>query len=82
MFPINRNRRLRSSKVIRDLVSENKINLNDLIVPLFIVEGKKIKEEIKSMPNYFRMSIDIIEEEVKILYKLGLKSVLLFVKNT
>ena len=80
MFPINRNRRLRSSKVIRDLVSENKINLNDLIVPLFIVEGKKIKEEIKSMPNYFRMSIDIIEEEVKILYKLGLKSVLLFVK--
>ena len=42
MFPINRNRRLRSSKVIRDLVSENKINLNDLIVPLFIVEGKKI----------------------------------------
>ena len=80
MFPINRNRRLRSSKVIRDLVSENKINLNDLIVPLFIVEGKKIKEEIKSMPNYFRMSIDVIEKEVKILYKLGLKSVLLFVK--
>jgi len=80
MFPINRNRRLRSSKVIRDLVSENKINLNDLIVPLFIVDGKKIKEEIKSMPNYFRMSIDVIEKEVKILYKLGLKSVLLFVK--
>ena len=80
MFPINRNRRLRNSKVIRDLVSENKINLNDLIVPLFIVEGKKIKEEIKSMPNYFRMSIDIIEKEIKVLYKLGLKSVLLFVK--
>ena len=80
MFPINRNRRLRNSKVIRDLVSENKINLNDLIVPLFIVEGKKIKEEIKSMPNYFRMSIDIIEKEVKVLYKLGLKSVILFVK--
>ena len=80
MFPINRNRRLRNSKVIRDLVSENKINLNDLIVPLFIVEGKKIKEEIKSMPNYFRMSLDIIEKEVKVLYKLGLKSVLLFVK--
>ena len=80
MFPIYRNRRLRSSKVIRELVSENKISLNDLIVPLFITEGKKIKEEIKSMPNYFRMSIDIIEKEVKVLYKLGLKSVLLFVK--
>ena len=80
MFPINRNRRLRSSKVIRDLVSENKINLTDLIVPLFIKDGKNIKEEIESMPNYFRMSIDIIEKEVKFLYKIGLKSVLLFVK--
>jgi len=80
MFPINRNRRLRSSKVIRDLVSENKINLTDLIVPLFIKDGKNIKEEIESMPNYYRMSIDIIEKEVKFLYKIGLKSVLLFVK--
>ena len=80
MFPINRNRRLRSSKVIRDLVSENKINLTDLIVPLFIKDGKNIKEEIESMPNYYRMSIDVIEKEVKFLYEIGLKSVLLFVK--
>ena len=61
MFPINRNRRLRSSKVIRDLVSENKINLTDLIVPLFIKDGKNIKEEIESMPSYYRMSLDVIE---------------------
>ena len=80
MFPINRNRRLRSSKVIRDLVSENKINLTDLIVPLFIKDGKNIKEEIESMPSYFRMSLDVIEKEVKFLYEIGLKSVLLFVK--
>ena len=80
MFPINRNRRLRSSKVIRDLVSENKINLTDLIVPLFIKDGKNIKEEIESMPSYYRMSIDVIEKEVKFLYEIGLKSVLLFVK--
>tara|TARA_Y100001970_G_scaffold29608_1_gene36635 strand:+ start:30328 stop:31299 length:972 start_codon:yes stop_codon:yes gene_type:complete len=80
MFPINRNRRLRSSKVIRDLVSENKINLTDLIVPLFIKDGKNIKEEIKSMPSYYRMSLDLIEKEVKFLYEIGLKSVLLFVK--
>ena len=80
MFPINRNRRLRSSKVIRDLVSENKINLTDLIVPLFIKDGKNIKEEIESMPSYYRMSLDIIEKEVKFLYEIGLKSVLLFVK--
>ena len=80
MFPINRNRRLRSSKVIRDLVSENKINLTDLIVPLFIKDGKYIKEEIESMPSYYRMSLDVIEKEVKFLYEIGLKSVLLFVK--
>ena len=80
MFPINRNRRLRSSKVIRDLVSENKINLTDLIVRLFIKDGKNIKEEIESMPSYYRMSLDVIEKEVKFLYEIGLKSVLLFVK--
>ena len=80
MFPINRNRRLRSSKVIRDLVSESKINLTDLIVPLFIKDGKNIKEEIESMPSYYRMSLDVIEKEVKFLYEIGLKSVLLFVK--
>ncbi len=80
MFPINRNRRLRSSKVIRDLVSENKINLTDLIVPLFIKDGKNIKEEIESMPSYYRMSLDVIDKEVKFLYEIGLKSVLLFVK--
>ena len=80
MFPINRNRRLRSSKVIRDLVSENKINLTDLIVPLFIKDGKNIKEEIESMPSYYRTSLDVIEKEVKFLYEIGLKSVLLFVK--
>ena len=80
MFPINRNRRLRSSKVIRDLVSENKINLTDLIVPLFIKDGKNIKEEIESMPSYYRMSLDVIEKEVKFLYEIGLKSVLLFIK--
>ena len=51
MFPIYRNRRLRSSKVIRELVSENKISLNDLIVPLFIIEGKKIKEEIDKIQS-------------------------------
>ena len=80
MFPINRNRRLRSSKFIRDLVSENKINLTDLIVPLFIKDGKNIKEEIESMPSYYRMSLDVIKKEVKFLYEIGLKSVLLFVK--
>lgn len=80
MYPLRRNRRLRSNESIRSLVRETVISPNDFIVPLFIVEGKNLKEEISSMPGYFRFSLDLIEKEVKELWKLGLKSVLLFVK--
>lgn len=80
MFPIHRNRRLRTNLAIRSLVKETFLTPNDFIVPLFIVEGKNIKEEIASMPNYYRFSLDLIENEVKTLWKMGLKSVLLFVK--
>ena len=80
MFPLTRNRRLRSNEAIRSLVRETTISPNDFLVPLFIVEGKNIKEEIPSMPNYFRFSLDELEKEVKELWRMGLKSVLLFVK--
>lgn len=80
MYPIRRNRRLRTNEAIRALVRETIITPNDFLVPLFIVEGKGIKDEIASMPNYFRYSLDLLEGEVKELWKLGLKSVLLFVK--
>lgn len=80
MFPLRRNRRLRANESIRSLVRETYITPNDFLVPLFIVEGKSIKEEIASMPNYFRYSLDNLEKEVKELWKLGLKGVLLFVK--
>ena len=80
MFPLRRNRRLRTNESIRSLVRETIITPNDFLVPLFIVEGKDIKEEIASMPNYFRYSLDLLENEVKELWKMGLKSVLLFVK--
>lgn len=80
MFPYQRPRRLRKNKTIRDLVQETKLHPDDFIVPLFIVEGKNQKEEIASMPNYFRMSLDLIKQEVKELWAMGLKSVLLFVK--
>ena len=80
MFPLRRNRRLRTNETIRSLVRETIITPNDFIVPLFVVEGKGVKEEIASMPNYFRYSLDLIENEVKALWSLGLKSVLLFVK--
>jgi len=80
MYPLKRNRRLRSNEAIRSLVRETIITPNDFLVPLFIVEGKGVKEEIASMPNYFRYSLDLLENEVKELWNLGLKSVLLFVK--
>ena len=80
MFPLQRNRRLRSNEAIRSLVRETILHPNDFIVPLFVVEGSNIKEEIPSMTNYFRMSLDNIEKEIQELWKLGLKSVLLFVK--
>ena len=80
MYPLRRNRRLRTNETIRSMVRENIISPNDFLVPLFVVEGKGVKEEITSMPNYFRFSLDLLEKEVKELWKLGLKSVLLFVK--
>lgn len=80
MYPLRRNRRLRTNETIRSLVRETIITPNDFLVPLFVVEGKDVKEEIASMPNYFRYSLDLLEKEVQELWKLGLKSVLLFVK--
>ena len=77
MHQLKRNRRLRANKSIRGLIRENHISENDFLVPLFVVEGKGIKEEISSMPNYFRYSLDTLENEVKELWALGLKSVLL-----
>lgn len=80
MYPLNRFRRLRQNDSIRQLVQENQLSTNDFIVPLFIVEGENIREEIPSMPNYFRQSLDHIPAEVNSLWELGLKAVLLFVK--
>lgn len=80
MFPLKRNRRLRTNQAIRSLVRETSISTNDFLVPLFVVEGKGVKEEISSMPNYYRYSLDLLSAEVKELWSLGLKSVLVFVK--
>lgn len=80
MYILRRNRRLRTNEAIRALARETSVSCNDFIVPMFVVEGKNIKEEIPSMPNYFRYSLDNLQKEVKELWNLGLKSVLLFVK--
>lgn len=80
MYPLRRNRRLRTNEAIRSLVRETIITPNDFVAPLFVTEGKGVKEEIQSMPEYFRLSLDHLEKEIKELWKLGIKSVLLFVK--
>ncbi len=80
MYPLRRNRRLRANESIRRLVRETIITPDDFLVPLFVVEGKGIKDEIPSMPNYYRLSLDTLEKEVKELWKMGLCAVLLFVK--
>lgn len=77
---MRRNRRLRTNEAIRSLVRETYITPNDFLVPLFVVEGNGKKEEIASMPNYYSFSLDLLKDEVKMLWSLGLKSVLLFVK--
>ena len=77
---LRRNRRLRTNESVRSLVRETFISPNDFLVPIFVVEGKQVKEEIASMPGYYRYSLDLLKQEIKELWSLGLKSVLLFVK--
>jgi porphobilinogen synthase len=80
MFLQRRNRILRTTPAIRSLVAETVLTPNDFIVPLFIDEGTNVKTEIASMPGYYRNSLDVTVKEVKELWNMGLKSVLLFIK--
>ena len=81
MYLQRRNRILRKSPAIRSMVAETHLTPGDFIVPLFIDEGRNSKTEISSMPGYYRSSLDITIKEVKELWSMGLKSVLLFVKS-
>ncbi len=77
-FPHLRLRRLRGSKAMRDLVRETELNLNDLVMPLFLKYGKNRKDAIASMPGQFQLSLDNLPEEIHELKSLGVQSVLLF----
>src|SRR5678815_4896708 len=80
MYLQRRNRILRATPAIRSLVAETVLTPNDFIVPLFIDEGDNIQTEIASMPNYYRRSLDLTVKEIKELWSMGIKSVLLFIK--
>ena len=75
-----RNRILRQSPAVRAMVAETILRPADFIAPLFITEGNNVKEEISSMQGYFRMSLDNTQKEVKELWNLGIRCVLLFIK--
>ncbi|MBX2078377.1 porphobilinogen synthase [Campylobacter peloridis] len=71
-------RRLRLNENIRNLVRENSLHVDDLIYPLFVVEGSNIKNEISSMPGVYQMSLDEILKECDELIKLNIKAIILF----
>jgi porphobilinogen synthase len=77
---IRRNRILRNSASLRTMVRETFLQPSDFIVPVFITEGQGIKDEISSMPGYFRFSLELAVKELEECYALGIKSALVFVK--
>ena len=74
LFPYTRMRRMRRSDFSRRLMAENQLSVNDLIFPVFVLEGKNRREAIESMPGIERLSIDLLLEEAKELVDLGVKA--------
>ncbi len=78
MFPQVRLRRLRRNEPLRKLIRENRVDVGDLVYPLFVVDGKGIKKEISSMPGIFQFSPDLLPAEIKEISELGIPAVILF----
>lgn len=77
-FPKTRLRRLRHSSNLRNLVKETHLNIDDLILPVFVKQGKGMKHPISSMPGHFQISPDRLAEELESIVALGIKGILLF----
>ncbi len=77
-FPQLRLRRLRRTEALRALVRENRVEIGNLIYPLFVVEGSGIKQEIASMPGIFHFSVDQLPREIEEIAQLGIPGVILF----
>lgn len=75
---IRRPRRLRLNDAIREMVRETRVDVKDLIYPLFVAHGENIKQEINSLPGVYRFSVDTLVDEVKEIHSLGIPAVLLF----
>ncbi|MFJ7753280.1 porphobilinogen synthase [Peribacillus muralis] len=77
-IPFNRHRRLRASAGMRALVRETHLHKEDLIYPIFVIDGEQVKNEINSMPGIHQLSMDNLEAEMDEVVSLGIKSVILF----
>jgi len=77
-FPYTRPRRLRSNEIIRSLVRETRLTLDDLVYPMFVVDGSNIVEEVPSMPGVYRYSPDKIVDAIKEVRDTGIKAIILF----
>ncbi len=77
-FPITRLRRLRQTPVLRNLVRETILTRDDLIMPLFVCPGTGVKNPISSMPGNSQLSVDLLVEECRYLYGIGVQAILLF----
>lgn len=78
IFPQVRMRRLRANPKLQELIRQTELNLNDVILPLFVRYGKEVKNPISSMPGHYQLSIDKLTDEIKEIEKLGIPGVLLF----
>ena len=79
-FPFTRMRRTRAKKFIRNLVKENRLTVNDLIYPIFVVDGTDKKEPIPEMPGLFRYSLDNLKNEIKNILSLNIPAIAIFPK--
>jgi len=77
-FPYTRMRRMRKNDFSRRLMREHRLTADDLIYPMFILEGNNVRQAIPSMPNIERLSIDLLLEEAKELVELGIPTIALF----
>lgn len=77
-FPKTRLRRLRQSPQTRNLARETTLRVEQLVLPLFIIHGRGIKNPISSMPGHFQFSLDNLKDEIKIITDLGIKNIILF----
>ena len=79
-FPRVRMRRNRLTDFSRRLISENKLSIDDLIYPIFITYGSKVKEEVSSMPGIYRYSLDLLHKEIEYISSLNIPAVAFFPK--